>query len=57
MEREETQSPNSRTKRDREIWIIPTKIMFNLFTWRCGLVVDIWLRDQEVPGSSPGFAR
>ena len=25
--------------------------------WRCGLVVDTWLRDHEVPGSSPGYAR
>ena len=24
---------------------------------RCGLVVDTWLRDQKVPGSSPGYAR
>ena len=24
--------------------------------WRCGLVVDTWPRDQEVPGSSPGCA-
>ena len=23
--------------------------------WRCGLVVDTWLRDHEVPSSSPGF--
>ena len=26
------------------------------FMWRCGLVVDTWLRDQKVPGSSPGYA-
>ena len=25
--------------------------------WRCGLVVDTWPRDHEVPGSSPGCAR
>ena len=25
--------------------------------WRCSLVVDTWLPDQEVPGSSPGCAR
>ena len=25
--------------------------------WRCGLVVDTWLRDQKVPGSSLGYAR
>ena len=25
--------------------------------WPCGLAVDIWLRDQEVLGSSPGCAR
>ena len=25
--------------------------------WRCGLVMDTWLQDQEVPGSSPGCAR
>ena len=25
--------------------------------WRRGLVVDTWLWDQEVPGSSPGCAR
>ena len=25
--------------------------------WRCGLVVDTWLGDQEVSGSSPGCAR
>ena len=28
-----------------------------MFTWRCGLVVDTWLRDQKVPDSSPGCAR
>ena len=28
-----------------------------LKVWRCGLVVDTWLRDQKVPGSSPGYAR
>ena len=27
------------------------------FGRRRGLVVDTWLRDQEVPGSSPGSAR
>ena len=25
--------------------------------WRRGLLVDTWLRDQKVPGSSPGCAR
>ena len=25
--------------------------------WRCGLVVDTWLRDQKIPGLSPGCAR
>ena len=25
--------------------------------WRCGLVVDTWLWDQKVSGSSPGCAR
>ena len=25
--------------------------------WRRGLVVDIWLWDQKVPNSSPGYAR
>ena len=31
--------------------------MFLLSLWRRGLVVDTWLWDQEVPGSSFGCAR
>ena len=32
-------------------------MIFRIFVWRCGLVVETWLRDEEVPGSSPGCAR
>ena len=27
------------------------------FGWHCGLVVDTWLRDRKILGSSPGCAR
>ena len=33
------------------------KLVFIGFVWRCSLVLDTWLPDQKVPGSSPGYAR
>ena len=44
-EREREREREKERGRDREI------------LWRRGLVVDTWLRDQKVPGSSPGCAR
>ena len=34
----------------RELWVLWSNV------WRCGIVVNTWLQDQEVPGSSPGCA-
>ena len=32
-------------------------VLVVIIVWYYGLVVDTWLRDQEVSGSSPGCAR
>ena len=42
-------------KADSELRFL--KVVFACRLLRCGLVVDTWPPDQEVPGSSPGCAR
>ena len=40
-----------------EIYSYLERLLNALLKWRCGLVVDTWIRNQKVPGSSPGYAR
>ena len=40
-----------------QCWLYSFYSFYSSVVWRCGLVVDTWLRDQKLSGSSPGYAR
>ena len=44
-------------ERQNGIFDLNSILRMIFFVCCCGIVVDTWLRDQKVPGSSPGCAR